>query len=646
MRSLSLVAIFIACLFLAAGSHAAGSSVPERAGAPDLAIWRQALLQPHAAGEILVAFDPLRTRGQAATRLTLLATAMRLETIPDLNIERYRLRGAGADEMAAALAELNAAPGVAFAEPNYLLTPDFDPNDPFYVSYAGNPDTPNGGYLALMRLPETWDIARGHPDVVVAIIDTGIDLDHEDLAGALWQNPGEIAANGLDDDGNGFIDDFYGWDFAAETANVNDWYGHGSHVAGIVGARFNNGIGIAGMAPKTRLMPIGVFAPPGYGTYADEIEAIAYATDEGAKVINLSLGGTAYSRGEQVAIEYATRHGVVVVAAAGNDGREVNHWPAAHEAAIAVASTTANDTRSSFSNQGDFVDVAAPGSSIISVRMNGGYVNMSGTSMATPHTAGLAALILGRNPSLSPVEVRSVIENTAVDLGAPGRDKTFGHGRIDAFAAIQATAPYTGPLPPATPDWLRAQIWPPLCNEVIAEGGFESPVQAAWAFTGTAAITGTVAMTGSHSLYLTGLPEQSGSASQSFTLPPDLHAATIFFGIRIENDDRNLGNDPTWPGRDRLSVWLRTADGAPLLELMRAGNADYNLASGLPWDRYLHVLAADELAALRQAVAATGGLELWFQAENAADPLPTRFFIDNVRLCASRAPLYLPWLRT
>ncbi len=645
MRSAPLVALLLGCLFLAAGSRAAGRPAPGPVAAPDVAAWRQALRPPHAAGEILVGFDPLPVRGQAVTRPTLLAAATHIETIPGLNIERYRLRDAGADEMAAALAELNATPGVAFAEPNYLLTPDFDPNDPFYVSYAGNPATPNGGYLTLMHLPETWDIARGNPDVVVAIIDTGVDLDHEDLAGALWQNPGEIAANGVDDDGNGFVDDFYGWDFAAETPNVNDWYGHGSHVAGIVGARFNNGVGIAGMAPKARLMAVGVFAPPGYGTYADEIEAIIYATDEGAKVINLSLGGTAYSRGEQVAVEYATRHGVVVVAAAGNDGREVYHWPSAHEAAIAVASTTASDTRSSFSNLGDFVDVAAPGSSIISVRMNGGYVNMSGTSMATPHVAGLAALVLGRNPSLSPVEVRGIIENTAVDLGAPGRDKAFGHGRIDAFAAIQATEPYTGPLPPTTPDWLRAQIWPPLCNEIMAEGTFESAVQTSWVLTGTAAITSAVAMTGSHSLYLTGLPGQSGAASQSFTLPPDLHAATLFFGIRIENDDRNLGTDPTWPGRDRLSVWLRTADGDPLLELMRAGNADYNLASGLPWDRYLHVLAADELALLRQAVAATGGLELWFQAENAADPLPTRFYIDNVRLCASHAPLYLPWLR-
>lgn len=638
MRLTLLVALLAGCLILAAGSDAAGRPEPNQAAS---AFWRQALLQPHAADELLVRFDPLYANSQTAARSTLLAAAEHVESIPGLHIERYRLHGGAGDDLAAALAELNATPGIAFAEPNYLLVPDFDPNDPFYMNYAANNATPNGGYLSLLQMPAAWDSARGSPDIIVAIIDTGVDLDHEDLDGALWQNPGEVAGNSLDDDGNGFVDDVYGWDFAAETSNVDDWYGHGSHVAGIAGARFNNGLGIAGMAPKTQLMALGVFAPPGYGTYADEIEAITYATDQGAKVINLSLGGTAYSRGEQMAVEYATRHGVVVVAAAGNDGREVHHWPSAHEAAIAVAATTANDTRASFSNLGDFVDVAAPGVSIMSLRMGGGYMTLSGTSMATPHVAGLAALVLGRNPSLSPFEVQSIIESTAVDLGAPGKDNAFGHGRIDALAAIQATAPYTGSLPPPTPDWLRTQIWPPLCNEIIHEGEFEAPVQAAWSITGTAEITSTVAMTGSHSLYLAGKPGQIGSAAQRFEVPSDLHAATLYFGIRVENDDRNLGDDPTWPGRDHLSGWLRTAAGEPLLELLRAGNADYNLASGLPWDRYLHIFSPDELALLRQ----TGSLELWFEAQNASDPLATRFYIDNVRLCANHAPVYLPLLQ-
>ena len=253
---------------------------------------------------------------------------------------------------------------------------------------------------------------------------------------------------------------------------MNDWLGHGSHVAGIIAARTNNGVGIAGVAPKVRVMAVGVFAPPGYGTFADEIEAILYAVDEGAKVINLSLGSNAYSRGEQMAVEYAVRHGVVVAAAAGNDGRELYHWPAAHEAAIAVAATTATDGHAGFSNLGDFVDVAAPGVSVWSLRAGGGYLPLSGTSMATPHVAGLVGLILARNPTLAPAEVRAILENTATDLGAPGWDKAYGYGRVDALAALQATPPYSGTVEVPPPDWLRTAVWPPLCQEAGHERRF------------------------------------------------------------------------------------------------------------------------------------------------------------------------------
>lgn len=598
--------------------------------------WQEALAQPHATGELLLRYDPLRSQSQAVARPAALTAAEHIESMPDLGLERYRVQG----NLAETLAVLNADPAIDFAEPNYLLTPDFEPNDPYYIDYAANDSLLSGGYLNRLHMAAAWDIARGSPDIVVAIIDTGVDLDHEDIREALWRNPGEIPANGQDDDGNSLIDDVFGWDFAAERPNVDDWYGHGSHVAGIVAARFHNGVGIAGMAPKARVMALGVFAPPGYGTFADEIEAILYATDKGARVINLSLGSTAYSRGEQMAVEYATRHGVVVAAAAGNDGREIYHWPSAHQAAIAVAATTAKDARASFSNMGAYVDVAAPGVAIWSLRMGGDYRTLSGTSMATPHVAGLAALILGRNPALTPAEVRAIIETTATDLGAPGWDKSFGFGRIDALAALQATAPYTGVIPPLTPDWLRLQTWPPLCNELVQDGDFEAPVQTSWTLTGTAAVTATIAISGAHSLQLVGQPNGQGVASQLLTIPPDLHAATLYFGIRVDNDDRDFGVDPTWPGRDHLSVWLRTADGAPLLELMRAGNANFNLSAGLPWDRYLHILADDELALLRQA----GQVQLWFYADNGADPTRTRFYIDDVRFCAAHAPAYLPLL--
>ncbi|MCP4167816.1 MAG: S8 family serine peptidase [Chloroflexi bacterium] len=609
------------------------AAIPPTPSVADVAYWQQALGEPHAPNEILMQFRPHAYLG-LSSRPTALASAAKIKEIPDLGLLHYQIQG----DMASILAQLNADPHVEFAEPNYLIYPTFRPNDPYYVNYAGNVDVANGGYLTRMNMEAAWDLTRGRSEIIVAVIDTGIDLDHEDLEDALWTNPGEIPDNSIDDDDNGFVDDVYGWDFAAETANVNDWFGHGSHVAGIIAARANNGKGIAGMAPKTRVMALGVFAPPGFGAFADEVEAILYAADHGAKVINLSLGSNAYSRGEQMAIEYAVRRGIIVVAAAGNDYRELYHWPAAHDAAIAVAATTAYDTRAPFSNLGDFVDLAAPGATIKSLGRTGGYVLKGGTSMSAPHVAGLAALILARNPTLAPAEVRAIMETTATDLGAPGWDKEFGKGRIDALAALQATPLYTDTFPSLMPDWLQTAVWPPLCNESVVNGDFEKPLHSSWHVTGTASITDVVSMTGGHSLFLTGTPERAGSATQTIAVPSDLHAATLAFGLRVENDDLKLGEDPEHPWRDYLNIWLRTADGDPILELMRAGNADFDLASSLAWDRYLHVLSVSELALLRE----TGEVQLWFYADNGPDPKPTRFYIDSVRFCTAHAPMYLP----
>ncbi len=617
---------------------AGGGGAVERSWPPDPtspAYWHDALRQAHAPGEVLVHWrtSSWQAQGQPAA----LATAELLSFMPELGLAHYRIQG----DLATALAALNRDPAVVFAEPNYRVWPAFEPDDPYYRQYAANDSLPTGGYLNRLNMAAAWDITRGHPAILVAVIDSGIDLEHEDIRANLWQNPGEVPANGRDDDGNGFVDDVYGWNFAADSPDVDDWLGHGSHVAGIIAARINNGLGIAGVAPKTQVMAVGVFAPPGYGTFADEIRAILYATDQGADVINLSLGSTAYSRGEEMAVDYAVRRGVVVVAAAGNNGRTVYHWPAAHPAAIAVTATTARDAIAGFSNRGDFVDLAAPGVAIWSLRRGGGYLAMSGTSMATPHVAGVAALILAHNPTLTPAEVRAILETTATDLGVLGRDEVFGYGRVDALAALRATPPYTGTVLPDLPDWLRARTWPPLCRELVREGDFETDPPVVWQLDGAATLTTTVALSGTRSLFLGGEPGRQASARQTFSVPSDLRAATLAFGLRLENEDYDLGSDPQWPGRDRLSVWLRTSTGEALLELLRAGNADYNLAAGLPWDRYLHVLNEEEIALL----AAQGQVQIEFTAMNDTDPQPTRFYIDDVRLCGSHAPVYLPLLR-
>ena len=195
-----------------------------------------------------------------------------------------------------------------------------------------------------------WDYTTGRSDVVIAVLDTGVATNHPDLASGIWTNPLEIVDNGIDDDANGFIDDAQGWNFAENNNIVTDDYGHGTHVAGIAAAWINNGIGVAGMAGGAKIMSVKVFFPPPnvIGTYEDLIGAIIYATDNGADVINMSLGASSYSRGEEMAVDYAWDHGAVVVAAAGNTGRETYHYPAAHPNAIAVAAVTASDSRASF----------------------------------------------------------------------------------------------------------------------------------------------------------------------------------------------------------------------------------------------------------------------------------------------------------
>ncbi|MCO6451046.1 MAG: S8 family serine peptidase [Caldilineales bacterium] len=626
--------ILLCGLLLLAGLwQAVVSNTVAAPGVTDAVYWQTQLQHPHAPGEIMVRYRDDQIQALGITRPDALSSALLVDEIAELDMVVYR----SDDDLATTLAAVNADPSVEFAEPNYYLFPDYEPDDPYYLNYAANDSLSVGGYLNRMNMVAAWDTARGRKEIVVAVIDSGVDLDHEDMAGAIWQNPGEIPGNGVDDDQNGLIDDIIGWNFAANSANVDDWHGHGSHVSGIIAARFNNGIGIAGIAPKVQIMPIGVFASingQALGTFADEVKSLLYATDMGARVINLSLGSNAYSRGEQMAVEYAVSHGVVVVAAAGNDGRDAYHWPAAHEAAIAVGATTAKDGYASFSNRGAFLDISAPGVSIWSLSPSGSYRPLSGTSMASPHVAGVAALILSINPTLSPAQVRQILESTAADLGAVGWDNAFGHGRVDAFAAVQATAPSDDPVSP--PDWLPSVIWPETCVELIQDGDFEAADSSSWALSGSASLTNTLAATGEQSLFLTDQPGAEAAASQVVTIPPDVYTITMSFALWADSADTGWGTDPMNPGRDHLSAWLQTPQGDPLISLLHASN----IGASASWDQALHVLSPSELDLLKQ----TGSVELWFQAQNAIDTLPTRFQIDSVRLCASRPPVFLPRL--
>jgi subtilisin family serine protease len=389
---------------------------------------------------LLVRLRPgISAAGEVAAFSSLSATITR--EIPQLDLLSLSVP---AGEAEAALAALRQDPAVLYAEPDVRARAALVPDDPGW-----------GQQWALRNIgaPRAWDVARGRPDVVIAVLDTGVTLNHPDLAPGLWKNMGEIASNWQDDDGNSYADDVWGWHFyhawngtgfeARADAYVADDHGHGTHVAGIAAAALDNGVGVAGLAGGARLMTLKVLDRYGVGWYSDIAAGIVYAVDNGAHIINMSLGGAEPSQALQDAVDYAHARGVLVVAAAGNGDTGVL-YPAACEHVLAVAATDSDDARASFSNHGPQVDVAAPGVDIYSTwyRLDG-YFTQSGTSMAAPHVSGLAALIWSADPALSLDQVTHAITSTAVDTNVqsrPGWDEYLGWGRIDAGDALDAIA--------------------------------------------------------------------------------------------------------------------------------------------------------------------------------------------------------------
>jgi len=309
----------------------------------------------------------------------------------------------------------------------YLPEP-VTPNDTDYSTYQWN--------MPQIRAPYAWAISTGSSDVVVAVLDTGVDLTHPDLQEKL------VA----------------GYDFVHGDAGPSDDEGHGTHVAGIVAAHTNNSRGVAGVSWQGKIMPVKVLNWRGQGTHTQIAQGIMWAADQGAQIINLSLGGENSSATLQNAVNYAYNKGALVVAAAGNYYQEGNpvFYPAAYPHVLAVAATGDEDEHASYSETGYYVDVAAPGGNPSSnwdsnpnhwIRSTywrgagyGEYAQVAGTSQAAPHVSGLAALIWSVSPSMSNDQVEQTIEETAVDLGSPGRDDVFGYGRIDAYRAVASAS--------------------------------------------------------------------------------------------------------------------------------------------------------------------------------------------------------------
>ena len=334
---------------------------------------------------------------------------------------------------------------VEYAEPNYIYHTMVVPNDTRYSEQWSHQK---------MQSELGWNIERGNPNITIAIVDTGVDWNHPDIAANIWNNTDEIPDNGIDDDNNGYIDDVRGWDFVdtnyscyqgedcrVRDNNPMDFHGHGTHCSGIAAAVSNNSIGIAGVCWYCKIMPAraGYVDGDGYGVLedADSAAAIVYAADNGANVISMSWGGYEESALIKDALNYAYSKNVVLVAAAGNEANNfVGLYPASYENVISVVASTSTDTKADFSNFGLRSDVSAPGEYILSTLPNNSYAAWSGTSMATPHVAGLAGLILSKYPWLSNNDVRKRIWATTDNIYSPGWDDYSGYGRINVRKAV------------------------------------------------------------------------------------------------------------------------------------------------------------------------------------------------------------------
>lgn len=319
----------------------------------------------------------------------------------------------------------------------------------------------NWGTLDVNAL-RAWEISQGSRDITVAVIDTGIDIQHEDLKNNLWKNPGETgidkngkskATNKIDDDGNGFVDDVHGWNFVTNNNNIKDHHGHGTHVAGIIGAERGNKKGISGISPKVSLMILKYYDPKFSNTdnLKNTIQAIKYATKMGAKIINYSGGGIHYSAREFKAIKQARDKGILFVAASGNESsnsNKSNYYPAKYPLDNIISVTAINSAKKvlSSSNWGNkTVHIAAPGENILSTLPNNNYGRMTGTSQATAFVSGVGALLYAQNKEFDYQAVRNRILST-VEEEQHLRSKTIKSGKLNAWRALamQPAVPLTG----------------------------------------------------------------------------------------------------------------------------------------------------------------------------------------------------------
>lgn len=339
--------------------------------------------------------------------------------VPALGVRVIQVPAAAA---AALLAALQQNQDVEYAEPDYTAEAVGTANDPYYTQGSE-------WHLAKIEAPAAWDTTTGSTSISVAVVDTGVRATHPDLAGKVLA----------------------GYDFVANDNDPTDENGHGTAVAGTIAPASNNLLGVAGVAWANPILPVRVLDAAGSGSYSAISNGITYAADHGAKIINLSLGGTSSSTTLQNAVNYAWNKKCVIIAAAGNNGNNVSFYPAACNNVVAVSATDTSDVRPTWSNYGTYVDVCAPGVDILTLYGADQYAAWSGTSFSSPVTAGVVALMASVNPALTNAQLVDLLLNNSDDIGAVGYDVYYGNGRVNANRAVAAAYSLVGTLDTIAP---------------------------------------------------------------------------------------------------------------------------------------------------------------------------------------------------
>lgn len=390
-------------------------------------------------GELLVKFKPtMRSAERTSMRDDLGGST--IQEFSFIGVERMRVQGVSVEE---AVARLKNDPRVEYAEPNWIQSIDVVPNDPRYgeMWQLHNTGQTGGTAGADIKAQQAWDVFTGDPNIMVGVIDTGVDYTHEDLVGNVWTNPGEIPGNGIDDDGNGYVDDIHGYDFVNNDGDPMDDHGHGSHCSGTIAANGNNGIGITGINWHAKIVGIKFLNAGGSGSTDGAIAAVQYAIAVGVKLTSNSWGGGGFSQALLDAINAAGAANQLFVAASGNSGVNTDispQYPAAYDTPyiVSVAATDHNDELASFSNFGlTTVDLGAPGVNTLSCEPGNQYQLLSGTSMACPHVSGACALLWGRFPGMTNLQVKNRVMMFADPIPALAGKCVTG-GRLNLFMTI------------------------------------------------------------------------------------------------------------------------------------------------------------------------------------------------------------------